>query len=198
MEKGICSLFSLLSSRKQLSLLNRCWLETTARQSLAVIVIAFHSTMTHPKHTSGALTHSKLPTAVRYVKTGRGGEWWQLSKDNGQIHLGWNTVPDTLILKPDFPKIERILKAQGGAAQDFKALCALLDGPSKCVWITIENGYMWWCTVRDGAIVNPKGESSEGGHFWLVCDRPWSNKSLKGTLLAFADLPGTVDRKSVV
>jgi hypothetical protein len=53
---------------------------------------------------------------------------------------------------------------------------------------------LWWCTVRDGATVNPKGESGEEGHFWLLCDRPWSNKSLKGTLLAFADLPGTVTR----
>ena len=30
------------------------------------------------------------------------------------------------------------------------------------------------------------------GNFWLVCDRPWSNRSIKGKLLAIADLPGTV------
>jgi hypothetical protein len=51
---------------------------------------------------------------------------------------------------------------------------------------------MWWCIVHDGAIVNPDGESSEKGNFWLVCDRPWSNQSLKGKLLPVADLPGTV------
>jgi len=135
-----------------------------------------------------------LPASVRYVKTGRRGGWWRASKDNGQIHLGWNTVPGDLLLKPDFPKIKQMLKAQGGAAQDFNALRALLDCPSKHVWMTFEDGYMWWCTVRDGATVNPKGESSEEGHFWLFCDRRWSNKSLKGTLLAVADLPGTVTR----
>ncbi|MFY9725214.1 MAG: restriction endonuclease [Bryobacteraceae bacterium] len=131
---------------------------------------------------------------MRYVKAGRGGRWWRASKDNGQVHLGWNTVPADLLLKPNFPKIKRLLMAQGGAAQDINALRALLDSPSKHVWVTFEDGCMWWCTVRDGATVNPKGESDELGHFWLLCDRPWSNKSLNGTLLAVADLPGTVTR----
>lgn len=148
------------------------------------------------KQTSDTVAYGKLPTSVRYVKTGRGGGWWKASKDNEQIHLGWKTVPDELLLKPNFPKLERILKAQGGAAQDFNALRTLLDSPSKHLWMTFEHGYMWWCTVRDGAIVNPKGEGSDEGHFWLHCARPWSNKSLKGTLLAFADLPGTVTRVS--
>jgi hypothetical protein len=40
--------------------------------------------------------------------------------------------------------------------------------------------------------VNPNGESLEMGNFWLVCDRPWSNQSLNGKLLAISDLPGTV------
>ena len=40
--------------------------------------------------------------------------------------------------------------------------------------------------------VNPDGESTKKGNFWLTCRRPWSNRSLKGTLLAMTDLPGTV------
>jgi len=154
------------------------------------------SCVLRPKQIADAAAYGKLPASVRYVKTGRGGGWWKASKDNEQIHLGWKTVPDELLLKPNFPKLERILKAQGGAAQDFNALRTLLDSPSKHLWMTFEHGYMWWCTVRDGAIVNPKGEGSNEGHFWLHCARPWSNKSLKGTLLAFADLPGTVTRVS--
>ena len=30
------------------------------------------------------------------------------------------------------------------------------------------------------------------GNFWLVCERPWSNSSIKGPLLSIPDLPGTV------
>jgi hypothetical protein len=142
----------------------------------------------------------KLPTSVRYVKNGTGGKWWRAAKANGQVHLGWKTVPTELLLKPDFPKIERILRQvngpRQGVTQDFNALRDLLDEPSKHVWITFEDGCMWWCTVFDGANVNPGGESPEEGNFWLVCKRPWSNRSTKGKILAISDLPGTVTTTS--
>ena len=93
-------------------------------------------------------------------------------------------------------QIQAIIKAEygarGGATQDFNALRSLLDMPSKHLWVTFEEGCMWWCTVRDGIKVNPKGQDLQNGNFWLTCDRPWSNRSLGGKLLAISDLPGTV------
>jgi hypothetical protein len=137
---------------------------------------------------------SELPTSVRYVKNGPAGRWWQEAKANGQIHLGWKNTPKELLLKPDFSEIERLLRAEfadrPGATQDFKALKTLLDAPSKHIWITFEDGCLWWCTVADGATVNPDGEGDYRGNFWLDCDRPWSNKSIKGKLLVKRDLPG--------
>ena len=137
-----------------------------------------------------------LPNSVRYVKNGRRGQWWQAAKANAQIHLGWKSIPHELLLSPDFPKLEMVVRTEfgsrQGAIQDFNALCYLLDSPSKHLWMTFQDGHMWWCTVLDGAIVNPNGESVEKGNFWLACDRPWSNRTLKGRLLAIADLPGTV------
>jgi len=137
-----------------------------------------------------------LPNSVRYVKNGRGGQWWRAARKDDQIHLGWKSVPQELLLTPDFPRIKQVIKAEfgtrQGATQDFNALRDLLDAPSKHVWITFEDGCMWWCTVLDGAIVNPNGESPEKGNFWLACSRPWSNRTLKGRLLAIPDLPGTV------
>src|SRR6478672_6508138 len=82
-------------------------------------------------------------------------------------------------------------KGAKGAA-GFQALHDLLDHPSQHVWITFEDGYMWWCTVRDGAHPNEAGESSIQGNFWLDCARPWSNESLDGRLLTTTDLPGDV------
>lgn len=99
-------------------------------------------------------------------------------------------------MKPNFAEIKRLTKTQHGAKpgamQDFNQLHDLLNAPSQHLWMTFEDGYMWWCTVLDGATVNPEGESSDKGNFWLVCDRPWSKRSLKGKLLAKTDLPGTV------
>lgn len=137
-----------------------------------------------------------LPHSVRYVKNGTGGQWWKAAKANRQIHLGWSNIPPELLRSPDFSAIEQITRKhfadQGAATRDFKALRCLLDTPSQHIWITFEDDCMWWCTVRDGAEINPLGRDQSTGNFWLVCDRPWSDHSLKGKQLAMTDLPGTV------
>lgn len=142
------------------------------------------------------MNNNFLPDSVRYVKNGRGGQWWRASKDRNQIHLGWKTIPKQLLLKPDFQKLRQAITNQygkkRGATQDFNAVHDLLDTPSQHVWITFQDGYMWWCTARDGATVNPSGESVNEGNFWLSCNRPWSNRSLNGRLLAIPELPGSV------
>lgn len=137
-----------------------------------------------------------LPISVRYVKNGRGGQWWPEAQKNEQVHLGWKTVPKGLLKAPDFDKLRKIIQTEfgsrRGATQDFNALRELLDSPSRHLWITFEDGYMWWCTVVDRVTVNPEGESLLKGNFWLTCSRRWSNRSLSGKLLAVSDLPGTV------
>jgi len=145
-----------------------------------------------------------FPVSVRYVKNGTGehgrGQWWKSALENSQVHAGWTNIPCELLLNPNPPKIEELVREdfrkrgkRRGATQDFNALCDLLNGPSKHLWVTIEDGCLWWCTVRDGAIINPKGRSLQEGNFWLVCDRPWSNHTLSGKLLSISDLPGPVE-----
>lgn len=137
-----------------------------------------------------------LPNSVRYVKNGKGGQWWKAAKTNAQIHAGWRIIPAELLLKPDYPQIrERIRDHFGtrpGAVQDFNALRDLLDSPSQHVWVTFEDGFLWWCVVGDGVTVNPDGGNPRHANFWLSCKAPWNNRSLQGRLLAMADLPGTV------
>ena len=147
-----------------------------------------------------------LPTSVCYVKNGRGGKWWPAAKANGQVHAGWRIIPPEQLQNPgDFKEIERIIRkdfddrgaGKGAATNDFQALKYLLEAPSQHVWITFEDGCMWWCTVRDGAVINPNREDNDKGNFWLVCDRQWSNLSLnERRLLAIPDLPGIVTRVS--
>jgi hypothetical protein len=142
--------------------------------------------------------NDKLPASVRYVKNGRKGQWWPAAKTGEQVHLGWNEISGGLLRRPDYEKIEKKVRAwfgnRRGATQDFNQLRDLLDSPRQHLWMTFEEGCLWWCTVRNGAVVNPDGESRGKGHFWLVCERPWSNRSVKGKLLAIADLPGIVTK----
>lgn len=142
-----------------------------------------------------------LPNSVRYVKNGKGGKWWAAAKAHGQIHLGWGDVPDALLQPPDFPAIKTAIRkywgTTPGATQDFNQLRCLLDHPSQHLWVTFQDGYMWWCTVHDGIEIKSGGETNDQGHFWLTCALPWDNHSIGGVkLLAMSDLPGIVTTTS--
>jgi hypothetical protein len=99
------------------------------------------------KHQQTGISRSELPSTVRYFKNGERGRWWREAHKKGQVHLGWKSVPEKLLLAPDFTKIEKIIRGgfgpRRGATQDFNALKDLLDKPSQHLWITFEDGCMW-------------------------------------------------------
>jgi hypothetical protein len=137
-----------------------------------------------------------LPQSVRYVKNGAGGKWWKIAKARGQIHVGWSIVPDDLLRTADLDCIKACIQRHfcgkpGAATADFNALRTVIEKPSQRIWVTFEDGCMWWCTVRDGIEINPN-KVSDDGNIWLTCDRPWSNRSVGGRLLATSKLPGAV------
>jgi hypothetical protein len=140
-------------------------------------------------------------TSVLYVKNGAHGKWWPVAKANGQIHAGWSNIPHDLLMNPDYEAIRqherdyytKLGKPKGPAVAAANALWRLLHEPSQHIWVTFEEGRTWWCTVRDGAVINPTGEDEHSGNFWLVCDRRWSDESLvHKRKLAIPILPGTV------
>ena len=138
-----------------------------------------------------------LPNSVRYVKNGARGQWWNAAKANGQIHLGWRDIPSDLLITANMSEIEKLIRTafgdKPGATQDLNALRTLLVNPSQHVWVTFEDGCMWWCTVRDGIEINPNQQTNDHGHFWLTTVSPWSNRSIDGIRhLAISDLPGNV------
>jgi hypothetical protein len=141
-----------------------------------------------------------LPDSVRYVKNGKNGQWWQQAKDSKRIYAAWNDVTADNIRCRDYLNIEQQVRAgfnaqgkKNGATQDFNALRSLLDRPSQHVWITFEDGFLWWCTVKDDITINPCSDRQvAGSQFWLACDKPWSNLSFSDRFLAVSNLPGTV------
>ena len=58
------------------------------------------------------------------------------------------------------------------------------------MWVTFEDGFLWWATARDELEINPDGETTERGHFWIPLEAPWSNRSLSGRSLALCGPPG--------
>jgi hypothetical protein len=140
-----------------------------------------------------------FPQTVRYVKNGARASWWKVAKGRGELHCGWWFIPRDLLRQVDLARINDAIKQHedyrhpGAATADFNALKTVLDTPSQHVWVTFEDGYLWWCTVRDGITVNMDiGRKKDEGSFWLTCNRPWNNRSVGGRLLARASLPGKV------
>src|SRR5277367_592450 len=98
-----------------------------------------------------------LPNSVRYIKNGANGRWWKTAKADKQIHAQWDVVDNDLLkqtgndlLKQNTLKLiegqirTHFGKKVGAATQDFRALETLLVKPSQHVWVTFEDGYMWW------------------------------------------------------
>lgn len=138
-------------------------------------------------------TKYELPSSVRYVKNGDKGRWWRAARTKGQIHLGWSETRQDLLLTKNFEGIKRFYRKKNTPIHS-GAIIQSLDHPDKHVWITFEDGFLWWCTVRDGITVNPSREDLQKGNYWLRCQRKWSNRSLKGKLLSIERLPGPVTR----
>ena len=136
-----------------------------------------------------------LPNSVMYVKNGKGGAWWPTAKKEGQVHAGWKALPPDVIRNFDRNKIKDQYRDYypNGSTQDLNALMRLLDHPSQHVWVTIQDGCLWWCTVHDNAEAG-LAEDKSRGHFWLTCKQPWSDCSIGGRRLTLSDLPGPVTK----
>jgi hypothetical protein len=140
-----------------------------------------------------------LPNSVRYVKNGPGGRWWPTARDNGEVHAGWQEIPAAALRTgPAAAKARRERwstdqgRRQGEVTRDLNALTTLLDQPSQHVWVTFEQGRLWWCTVFDEIKADDTVEPGRG-HFWLTCRTPWTDRSLDGRRhLLRGDLPGSV------
>lgn len=156
--------------------------------------LARHVSGQQAPHNNGAIV-SEIPASVRYVKNGPGGSWWPDAKNRSRLHAGWSHVPHDLIQSIDATAITALVRrhygSKPGATQDANALLTLLEEPSKHIWVTFEDGFLWWSTVRDPVTLNDD-DSPGRGHFWLELDRPWQNQSLAGRYLAASELPGIV------
>lgn len=156
--------------------------------------LARHLSGQQAPHNIGAIV-SEIPASVRYVKNGPGGSWWPDAKSRSRLHAGWSHVPHNLIQSIDATAITALVRrhygSKPGATQDANALLTLLEEPSKHIWVTFEDGFLWWSTVRDPVTLNDD-DSPGRGHFWLELDRPWQNQSLAGRYLAASELPGIV------
>lgn len=135
---------------------------------------------------------SELPGSVRFIRLGQGGCWAKRSRDQQQLHAGWDDCDQAALAANDPNYVETGGRFKGKSLRQDSELQHLLDRPSRHLWITTDNGLLWWTLVEDGIHFTGTGSTKEQGNFYLSCRQPWSELSLKGVSLELEALPGPV------
>jgi hypothetical protein len=116
------------------------------------------------------------------VKNGPGGRWWLAAKAHAQIHCSWKKVAGEMLETANLAEIEQAVRSEfgvrRGATQDFNALRTLVERPSQHVWVTFEDGCLWWATARDSIAINPEGETAERVTFGST----WTDRGITSLL----------------
>ena len=137
-------------------------------------------------------------TRARYIKLGRGGEWWSLCKADSTLRLGYYEAPHEAALAGDREAIRAIwLKdSKAGAASDHaRQVLDFYDTDPGTIWITLADDYLWWCQAeptvefigydRTAHLHGSRLRRAKGG---------WSNRSIQGNLLRIRELNGELTK----
>lgn len=143
-----------------------------------------------------------FPSALRFVRSGRGEQWRDANLGRQEIHFGWSKTPHKLLQTKDRNKLRENFEKEY-AAKKYKnesarktavsnSLRELFDAlePERFTWLTIAHDKLWWCTAKAGIEIGNESESA--GHFFARCERPWSDRSIKGNVLDIRKLPKSV------
>ena len=97
--------------------------------------------------------HALRPRAIRYIKLGPQGCWFDRCQDESLIELGHHSVPHRLALDGDWAAIERLLveeqRRSPSKAKDFvREVRDFYTLGDDCLWITIAEGRLWWAMAE--------------------------------------------------
>jgi hypothetical protein len=122
------------------------------------------------------------PTAVRYIKLGRGGRWVNASLDHGEVHFGYKRIPHEVALRGDWKAVHNAVRAgvrtEGKAKDQTREIQAFYEKGPDCLWITIERGHVWWAYAHPEVVWH--GEDDAHGARFRRTIGPWRNHDIHG------------------
>jgi hypothetical protein len=132
---------------------------------------------------SGPYSGPRQPAAIRYVKLGEGGSWFDPGIQNGEIRFT-DIVPHGVAAAGDWDEARR-LYIEAGARQPGQSIRELRDFYERgadCLWITIGRGRLWW------GFADPLVVAHDGGERTRQVIGGWSCIDAGGRELALAEL----------
>jgi hypothetical protein len=129
------------------------------------------------------------PTAVRYIKLGPAGAWFERCVREGLLELGYREIPHEVAQAGAWDEASAILVEQGRTAGKAKSFTREVrdfytTGP-ECLWIAVGQGRLWWAFAD--AAVEPLDEPGRGARMRRVIGQ-WNDHSLTGERLDLSRL----------
>jgi hypothetical protein len=137
------------------------------------------------------------PTAVRYIKLGRGGDWASDGLKSGTIPFGYREVEHALCAAGDWETARKRLldlgRAPSGASSGVREIRDFYELGSETLWVTIADGHLWWAFAEPEVISFDNSDDDRPSRHRKVIGR-WRNDSLTGQPLTTRSLSSALTR----
>jgi hypothetical protein len=131
------------------------------------------------------------PSAVRYVKLGKGGAWAPAAIEQSIIPFGFGQVPHAPCAAGNWDEVRKELAASGrtksGVSQGVRELQDFYELPDDALWITFADRHLYW-TFAWAAVVAFDDPAPGSWHRFRPCIGGWSRLTLTGEPLSTTSL----------
>ena len=137
------------------------------------------------------------PSAVRYIKLGKGGAWSPDAIAQGVIPFGFRHIAHEPCAAGDWETVRQQLVAAGrtnsGVTQGLRELRDFYELGDDCLWVTFADGHLWWAFAAREVIpvIDP---NDNGPRRFRRTIGGWSRHSLTGEALAIRSLSSALTR----
>jgi hypothetical protein len=146
---------------------------------------------------TASIAKLEQPSAVRYIKLGRGGAWAADAIAQGMIPFGFRQIAHEPCAEGDWDTVRRELEAAGrtssGVTQGIRELRDFYELGDDCLWVTFANGHLHWAFAEPEVV--PVAENGADGPRRLrhTVDG-WHRHSLSGEPLSVRSLSSALTR----
>jgi len=134
---------------------------------------------------------------VRYIKLG-GGNWADVSLDQGELHFGYYGAAHDLGLALDGDAIRKFYLESGrdgrAASEVARQVLDFYGLGADCLWITFARGYLWWTFADAQVHWLGRDEKASRGERIRKSIGGWKNVDIKGHPLSMASLSTKLTR----
>jgi len=150
-------------------------------------------------HPAGADLASRVarPSAVRYIKLGKGGAWGRAALAEAIVPCGFREVAHEPCRTGDWAEVGRQLAASGrtpsGVSQGVRELSDFYHLDDRCLWVTFADGHLWW-TFAEADVHAAAAPGPDQPVRYRRCIGGWQRTSLTGEALSVRSLSSALTR----